>query len=145
MATSSKEEPTRIPLHEEQVELGRRLRVTGRVTVRTETEESEQLIDELVAREHADIERVPVERQVDAVPEVREEGDTIIVPVVEEVLVVERRLILKEEVRIRRVRETEKHRETVTLRKQRAVITRVPVDETAADEGRPNTSGDTNG
>jgi stress response protein YsnF len=135
MATSSDQEPTRIPLHEEQVELERRLRVTGRVTVKTETDVSEELIDELLAREHAEIERVPVERPVDAMPEVREEEGTIIVPVVEEVIVVERRLILKEEVRIRRVRETERHRETVTLRKQRAVIAREPADDTLPDEG----------
>ena len=53
-----------------------------------------------------------------------EEGDTIILPVVEEVLVVERRLILKEEVRLRRVRTTRRHTETVTVREQVAVVTR---------------------
>ena len=54
----------------------------------------------------------------------REEGDTTIISVVEEIVVVERRLVLKEEVRLRRVRVTEQHRETVVLREQDAVITR---------------------
>jgi hypothetical protein len=40
------------------------------------------------------------------------------------IVVVERRLILKEEVHIRRVQVTEHHRETVMVRQQDAVITR---------------------
>ena len=36
----------------------------------------------------------------------------------------ERRLVLKEEIRLRRVRTTEQHRETVMLREQQAVIER---------------------
>jgi stress response protein YsnF len=59
-------------------------------------------------------------------PAIREEGETIVVPVVEEVLVVERRLVLKEEVRIRRVRSTERHQERVTLRRQEAAVNRLP-------------------
>jgi stress response protein YsnF len=50
-----------------------------------------------------EIGRVPVGRPVDTMPPVRQEGDTTIVPVVEEIIVVGRRLILKEEVRIRRL------------------------------------------
>ena len=52
----------------------------------------------------------------------RQEGDTLIVPVLEEVLVVEKRLLLKEEVRITRTR-TEVHSpQAVTLRSEEAVI-----------------------
>ena len=67
-------------------------------------------------------------------PPVREEGDTIVVPIVEEVLVVERRLFLKEEVSIRRVRSTERHQETVTVRHQEAVVTRLPVESPATGQ-----------
>jgi stress response protein YsnF len=49
-------------------------------------------------------------------PTVREEGDTIVIPIVEEVLVVERRLFLKEEVHVGRVTSTERHHKSVTLR-----------------------------
>ena len=59
-------------------------------------------------------------------------GDTTIFSVVEEVVVVERRLVLKEEVRIRRVQATEHHREMVTLREQEATVTR-----TALEAGAP--------
>jgi stress response protein YsnF len=62
---------------------------------------------------------------VDDVPPVRQEGDVTIVPVVEEILVVERRLVLKEEVRIRRVERSEKYQDEVTLHKQEAVVSRL--------------------
>lgn len=61
---------------------------------------------------------------------------TTIMPVVEEVVVVERRLILKEEIRIRRVRTMEHHRETVALRTQDAVITRVEAGLQATGDDR---------
>ena len=72
--------------------------------------------------------RIAVGLPVDAVPPVREEGDITVIPVVEEVLVVERRLVLKEEIHLRRVRTIKQHRETVTLREQHAVIERTDRD-----------------
>ena len=70
------------------------------------------------------IDRIPIGHQVDAVPPVRQEGDTTIFSV-EEIIIVERRLILKEEVHIRRLHVAERHREAVILRKREAVITRI--------------------
>ena len=57
-------------------------------------------------------------------PSISQEGDTTIIPVVEEIVVVERRLVLKEEIRVRRVSTKEQHQETVVLREQEAVTTR---------------------
>ncbi len=108
----------------EQLAVTRRRVEHGVVRVTAVTREHEQLVDEALTQERIEVERVPVGRTVDAVPPIREEGDTTVMPVVEEVVVVERRLVLKEEVRIRRVRSTERHRETVVLRTQEAVITR---------------------
>ena len=71
------------------------------------------------------IDRIPIGRQIDAQPPVRQEGDTTILPVVEETIVVERRLILKEEIHIQRLHVSERHQEAVILRKQEAVITRI--------------------
>jgi stress response protein YsnF len=64
------------------------------------------------------------------VPLVREEGEVTIIPIVEEVLVIEKRLILKEEVHIRRVRVPDVHREVVTLRTQDVVVERTKPGET---------------
>jgi stress response protein YsnF len=63
-----------------------------------------------------------------------------IVPVLEEVLVVEKRLVLKEELHIRRRVDTESVEVPVTLRKQRAIIEREAQDgSTANDEADPET------
>ena len=112
-----------IPLHVEDVSVERR-KVERNVRVHVHTISHDQLVDEAVARETIEIERVAIGQPVDAAPPVREEGDVTVVSVVEEVLVVERRLILKEELRLRRVQTTERHRETVTLHEQQAVIER---------------------
>jgi uncharacterized protein (TIGR02271 family) len=108
----------------EEVRVAKERVETGRVRVSTRTLEREALIDEDLARERVEITTIPIGRRIDAVPEVRQEGNTTIVPVVEEVLVVERQLLLKEEVRITRVRTTERYQETVTLRHQEAVVKR---------------------
>jgi stress response protein YsnF len=118
-----------IPLSTEEAEVTRQSITTGRVTISTVTKARDEQIDELLPSEHAEIERVPIGRLVDAVPSIREEADTIVIPVVEEVLIVERRLFLKEEVRVRRVKTMTRHQQTVTLREQDALITR-------ADGGR---------
>ena len=114
-----------VPLHAEEVSVAKRRVVTGQVKVGTITRESEQLVEELLEHEHVEVERTAIGKQVDKAPPVREEGDTLIIPILEEIVVVERRLLLKEEVRIRRTREKQPYQERVVVRKQEAVITRL--------------------
>ena len=101
--------------------------------------EHEQLLDETLAREQVEVEPSPIGKVVEVPPSVREEGDTIIIPIVEEILVVERRLLLKEEVRVRRVRSSESHRERVMLRRQEAIITRDSVEPSLAGDASDET------
>ena len=117
-----------VPLHAEEVSVGKRRVVTGQVKVATVTRQQEQLVEELLEHDHVEIERIAIGKEVDKAPLVREDGDTLIIPIVEEVAVVERRLLLKEEVRVRRIRETQRYQERVVVRKQEAVITRLPAD-----------------
>jgi stress response protein YsnF len=107
-----------VPVHGEEISVSRRQVSGDTVQVNTITRAEERLVDEQLTHEQIEVERVPIGRPVDAAPPVREEGDTTIMSVVEEIVVVERRLILKEEVHIRRVRVGERHRETVMVRKQ---------------------------
>lgn len=100
----------------------------SRVEVSRVTHSHQQVVDDLLLREHVEIERTPINLPVDTMPSVREEQGCVVVPVVEEVLTIERRLILKEEVRIRRVKERERFQVRVTLRTQDAVVKRCPVD-----------------
>jgi uncharacterized protein (TIGR02271 family) len=124
-------------LLEESVSVSRRVVQGQTIRIASTTRWHEQLVEEPLARETVEIERVAIGRFVGATPEVRQEGDVTILPVMEEVLVLERRLLLKEEVRIRRVRSTAMHRETVNLRKQEATVTRL---DAAAANDQPHPS-----
>jgi stress response protein YsnF len=133
MALGPKDEPDLpdqvvIPIHAEEVSIGKRQVVTGRLKVSTITHSREELVEELLRKERVEVERVPMGHIVQEVPRVRQEGDLTIIPVVEETVFIERRLVLKEEVRIRRIHETQNYQECVVLRTQEAVITRVPDD-----------------
>ena len=123
-----------IPLVEETATIGKREVLTGRVRVQTVTDTVEELAHADVQRESVEVTRVPVDRMVETAPEIRTEGDVTILPVLEEVLVVEKRLVLKEELHIRRRVETETVEVPVTLRKQRAVVEREAPKDPVADE-----------
>jgi uncharacterized protein (TIGR02271 family) len=116
-----------LPLLVEDIAVSRRRVETAVVRVATVTQTRDQVVTEPLMRERIEVEHAPVGRFVESVPPVREDGDVTIIPVMEEVVVVERRLFLKEEVRVRRVRTTQRHTETVHLREQEAVVTRTPV------------------
>ena len=118
-----------IPLCSEQLSLSKRRVATGHTRIRRRTREQEQQFEEPVFGEYAEIERRRIGEQVETMPSIRQEGDTIIIPIVEEQLVVERRLVLKEEVRVVRRRRTEIHRERVIKRSQEVVIERLPAQE----------------
>jgi uncharacterized protein (TIGR02271 family) len=123
-----KEEVAVVPLVEEQLVVERRQRETGRVRIATHVRERTETVDEPVVREQVEVERVPINRVIDAAPPTREEGDYLIIPVVEEQIVVEKRLVLKEEIRVRKARVTERHREDVVLRSEDAEVVRVGGD-----------------
>jgi uncharacterized protein (TIGR02271 family) len=128
-------------LFAEELEVGKETVETGRLRVSKQTRTREAVVDETLVSEQAEIETIPIGRQIFEMPSVRQEGDTIIIPIVEEVLHTERRLILKEEVKITRRRKTEQFHDRVPLRYQEAVITRVqsatePADTASAKEIR---------
>jgi uncharacterized protein (TIGR02271 family) len=122
-----------IPLVEETATVDKRQVVTGRVRVQTLTDTIEELAHAEVQRESVEVTRVPIDKVVETAPAIRTEGDVTVVPVLEEVLVVEKRLVLKEELHIRRRIETEAVEVPVTLRKQRAVIERLDPDDQPPD------------
>jgi stress response protein YsnF len=111
--------------------------VTGRVRVSTNTDVREEVVRATLKGEVVDIVRVPVDRPVETMPTVRTEGDLTIVPVVEEVLFVEKRLVLKEEIHIRRRLTRDVVDVPVRLRRQRAVVERVAADNEASDDSNP--------
>ena len=119
------EPPLVLPIMEETLMVDTRRVETGRVRIRKVVREREELVDPPLLREDVSIERVPVNRMVEGPVPVRYEGDTMIVSMLEEVLVVEARLLLTEELRITR-RRTETHRPvTATVRREDVTVERL--------------------
>ena len=121
-----------IPVVEEQISVGKRERETGRVVVHVTPRLRDETVNVDLAEEHVQVERVPVNQFVTGPVSVRQEGDVTVVPVLEEVLVVEKRLMLREEIRLTRRRETKRHVEHVTLRSEEARVLRAEGEEKAA-------------
>ena len=127
-----------LPLLEEALVVGKRRVETGRVRVSVATDTEERLVRETLRTERAEVERIAVGWELadgESVPAIRQEEDgTVVVSVLEEVLVVERRLVLREEIRLRLVAVDETVEQPVTLRRQRAEVERLPAS-AAGDPG----------
>jgi len=76
-------------------------------------------------QERVTVERVQVNQPVDHAPTVRRDGDTLIIPILEEVVVVEKRLMLNEELRVTMQRVSRRQPQSVTLRREEAVVERI--------------------
>jgi uncharacterized protein (TIGR02271 family) len=113
-----------VPIVEEDLRVGKRAVTTGRVRIRSVTDNVEEIARATLDEEMVEVTRVPIGREIEAAPAVRTEDGVVIVPIIEEVLIVEKRLVLKEELHIRRTVAHEEVEIPVTLRKQRAVIER---------------------
>jgi stress response protein YsnF len=121
------QEPLKVPVIEEKLVVGARTVDTGRgVRVHKTVSEQPVAIDETLLRDEVEVRHVPVDRVVSATeaPAARYEGDTLIVPILEEVLVVERRVRIKEELHITRHRRQERHAETVMLKSEQVSVER---------------------
>ncbi|QDZ30700.1 DUF2382 domain-containing protein [Noviherbaspirillum sp. UKPF54] len=115
------------PVLEEQMQVEKRIVDTGRgVRLHKTVAERERLLDEPLRRDELVVEHVPVGQIVQeaAPPQARYEGDTLVVPVLEEVLMVQKQLLLKEEVRITRRQHQVREPQSVVLRSEQVAVER---------------------
>jgi len=117
-----------VPLLTEELRIEKRSVSTGKVRVHSVVDVIDEVARATLEEQRVEVTRVPVGREVDEAPSVRSEGDVVIVPILEEVLVVEKRLVLKEELHIRRHVTHENVEVPVTLRRQRGVVEHVAAD-----------------
>lgn len=115
-----------IPVAREEIELSKKTVETGTVRIRKIVREHEEAIEQPLLHEEVDVQRVSINRVIDAPVAMRYEGETLIVPVVEEVLLVQKQWVLKEELHIsRHVVETISS-QRVVLRSEEAIVEREP-------------------
>ena len=124
---AAEEDVTVIPLVAETMTVSKREIETGKVRFQTTVTERIETIDEPLSRTEVQTRRVEVNQFVDSPPPVRYEGDTMIVSILEEVLVVEKRLRVKEEVHITQVQTEYRAPQSVTLRTETLLEERVSV------------------
>jgi uncharacterized protein (TIGR02271 family) len=121
---SELEEVAAIPLVEERVSIAKRQVESERLEVRISVNEREERVPVELAHDEVEVERVPRNVAVSEPPSVRYEGNTTIIPVVEEMVVLEKRLVLVEEIHVRRVTATATEHVPVTIRSEQASIDR---------------------
>ena len=121
-----------IPVVEERLEVSRERVETGRVRISKSVEAREVVVDDPLKRETVRVEHVPINQVVTGdVPQVREEGDVTVIPILEERIVTRTELVLVEEVRIHRDHSEYHDPQRVTLRKEVVVVERF------GEDGRP--------
>lgn len=126
---------TVIPVLAEELDIRTQPVVTGGVRVQRRLVEHEEEVDIPVIREQVDVRRVILDREVEGPLPVRREGDTTIIPIVEEVLVVTKHYRLKEEIHVTRTAHEERHQERVVVRRQEAHIEELAPEERPASAG----------
>jgi uncharacterized protein (TIGR02271 family) len=115
-------EPSVIPVIEEQLRIGKKVVESGKVRISKRVSEEKVTVNVPVIHEEVDIERVEVNQFVDTAPEIRYEGETMIIPVLKEV--VEVRLMLVEELRVTRKKVESVDSQQVVLRREEVTVDR---------------------
>jgi uncharacterized protein (TIGR02271 family) len=128
-----------MPVIQEELQIKKQPVETGRVRVTKRVHERDELVDVPIMREEVEIERVPIDQLLEGPVGIRQEGETLIIPVVEEVLVVEKRLRLKEELHVRKRQRQSQTPQRIRLRQEEAVIERLPSQPEAGSAGSAST------
>ena len=118
-----------IPVVAEEIRVGKRQVTRGAVRVHKHVTTQEKTVDATVSAEEVIVERLPINALVEGeAPQLREEDGVVIIPVLEEVLVVEKRLLLREEVRLTKRLTQSSTPQTVLLRQEVVDIERADAD-----------------
>jgi uncharacterized protein (TIGR02271 family) len=112
----------RVPVYEEQLAVEPRVVDLGEIRVHKTVDEREEVRRGPLSREDVQIERIKVNRPVSEPEQRRQEGDWLVIPIMEEVFVVQKQLVVTEEIRIRKQLVTEEHEVRETLRREHASI-----------------------
>ena len=116
---------TVIPVIEESVRIEKQVVETGRLVIRKTVQHETQTVVVPTQEEHVHVERVPINQVVETPPEVRHEGDVMIIPVLREEVVVTTRLVLVEELHVRKRTLTLNNPQEVTLRREHVSYERI--------------------
>lgn len=111
-----------LELREEQLTANTAAHEVGEVIIRKEIDSQPAQLEVDAWREEVEVIHEPVGQSVSRRQEPWEEDDELVVPIYEEQLVVTRRLILRERLRVRRIRVTERQLFQESVKRERLVV-----------------------
>jgi uncharacterized protein (TIGR02271 family) len=114
-----------VPIVQEELIVEKQKRETGKVRLHKQIKTRQETVDEPGYIEELFFERVEVNEVIDAPRTARYEGKTLVIPLIEEELVVQKRLVLREELRITKKRREVRNKQEVTLRKEEVTVDRI--------------------
>jgi uncharacterized protein (TIGR02271 family) len=118
-------EATAIPVVQEELQVGKKTVETGKINISKKVINEDVTVNVPVMHEEVTVEKKAINQYIDTPPPaIRQDGDTTIVSVVKEVLVVEKRLMLVEELHITKHRTETTTPSQETLRKEEVVVSR---------------------
>jgi stress response protein YsnF len=122
----NKSSEVKVPVHAEEAVIHTQLRERGRVRISKNHEKDNVVVMAQAVSRDVVVERVSVDRFVDEPTGIRREGETLVIPVFEEVPVVVMKTKLKEEVRVTTRTTTQSRRTPVAIRRETVTIDRIP-------------------
>ncbi len=125
---------SKIPILEERLQIGIKQVETGTVQLHKRVVSHEVSQDIAVMHDEVEIERIPVNQYVETAPAIRYEGDTTIISVVKEVLVVEKRLMVVEELHLTKKQIVSTTTVNETLRKEEVEVYRTDLNNTIPNQ-----------
>ncbi len=114
-----------IPVIQEKLTVEKEVVETAKVHVRTTVTEEEATVNLPIVSEQYEVRRFPVDKVFPTAPSVRYEGDVLIVPVVEEIVVVEKRYKVVEEVHLIKQTTETPFTQQITLQKENVQVERI--------------------
>lgn len=113
-----------VPLVEETLSVDKEWVQAGKVIIRKEVTTRTQEVPVEILHEELDVQRVQVNRALleGEHAESRQEGDTLIIPVVDEELVVTKRYVVREELRVTKRKVAEQQQVSDTVRSEQLFI-----------------------
>ncbi len=117
-----KKKPVSLNVFEEQALVDKKIVEKGKVRIIKKVSTVEEKLKVELKAEEIKVERVSVNKYVDSPPPVRYEGNTTIVSVVKEVAIIEKKILLVEEIHITKKVSNKEEEKIVPLRKEEVVV-----------------------
>ena len=118
-------ETRKIPIIQEEVQITKEVVESGSVRISKSVHEVEEMYNIPISYEEHDVQRVTLNQLIDtAPPAIRYEGDTMIIPILREEVVVQKRLVLVEEVHVTKRQVEKTIQQPITLLKEELHVER---------------------